>query len=74
MTELCRSLRWKGLLGIDRLDREQLAVQYAIADAQFSCLGTCQAWGPDDDLAAPELCQPGRSCFSPSPRLVRGVS
>lgn len=71
MTDLCRSLRWKSILGIDRLDQDQLAVLYATADAQFSCLGTCDAWGPDGNLAAPERCQPGRSCFSPSPRLVR---
>lgn len=71
MTDLCRWLRWKALLGIDRLDVAQLELLYSTADAPFSCLDSCQAWGPDGELAAPERCQPGRSCFSPSPRLIR---
>lgn len=71
MNDLCRSLRWKAILGVDRLDVAQLRVMYQTADAPFSCLATCQAWGPDDNVAAPELCQPGRGCFEPSKRLVR---
>ena len=71
MNDLCRWLRWKAIVGVDRLDGAQLGVLYGTADAQFSCLGTCEAWGPDADLAAPERCQPGRACFEPSPRLVR---
>ena len=29
----------------------------------FSCLRTCQAWGPDDELASPEECVPERECY-----------
>ena len=29
----------------------------------FSCLRTCQAWGPDDDIVAPERCSADRPCF-----------
>jgi hypothetical protein len=71
VTELCRNLRWKSIIGIDRLDPAQLEVMYRTADAQFSCLGTCDVMGPDQDLVAPESCQPGRGCFDPSPRLQR---
>jgi len=71
MRELCKDLRWKALIGVDQLDEAQLAVLYRTSDAPYGCLGTCQAWGPDGDLAAPELCQPSRACFRPSPRLRR---
>ncbi len=65
---LCRRLRWKGFYGAAFPDEAALAAAYAAADAAFSCLATCQAWGPDDQRAAPEACGPHRACFAPSPK------
>lgn len=66
--KLCRSLRWKGLIGQTFPDRATVLAAFAANDADFSCLKTCQAWGPDDDIAVPEFCQPGRRCFELSRR------
>jgi hypothetical protein len=66
--KLCRSLRWKGLRGLSFPDRDTVVRAMQLNDADFSCLRTCQAWGPDDDIAVPEVCQPGRGCFELSPR------
>ena len=68
---LCRKLRWKGFYGARFPDAETLAMAFACADAAFSCLHTCQPWGPDDEQATPELCTPNRGCFQASPRFVR---
>ena len=38
----------------------------------FGCLRTCRAWGPDDDLAAPELCTADRPCFERDPTVGSG--
>ncbi len=74
MIELCAHLRWKGLADHDSLTEQELAILYAINDSQYSCLQTCEAWGPDDGIAAPERCRSSRACFSASRRLVRGVN
>ncbi|MFM2247656.1 MAG: hypothetical protein RL071_3730 [Pseudomonadota bacterium] len=66
---LCRKLRWKGFYGASWPSPEALAAAFREADAPFSCLWTCQPWGPDDGRAAPEACGPDRACFAPSPRL-----
>ena len=72
--ELCRSLRWKSFYGQKSFSAEDLLNLFSLNEVPYSCLQTCEAWGPDDDLKAPERCQPGRSCFEPSSRLRRAQS
>lgn len=74
MIELCEHLRWKGLYDHASLTEAELSALYAMNDAQYSCLRTCEAWGPDEGIAAPERCNSCRSCFTSSRRLVRGVT
>ena len=66
--QLCRFLRWKGCfdrpLGTEAALREVLQLN----DVPYECLHTCRPWGPDDDVAALERCQPERSCFERSRR------
>jgi hypothetical protein len=64
--ELCKYLRWKTQA---RGDGDPALVWESLARNQvpFSCLRTCMAWGPDDDLAAPELCTSARACFVRDP-------
>lgn len=66
--KLCRYLRWKGFYGRGFRDDRDLAAALQRNDAQYSCLRTCQPWGPDDSLTVPERCQPGRGCFTLSPK------
>lgn len=65
---LCRSLRWKGFYGATFPDRASVERALTSADAPFSCVRTCQPWGPDEQPSWPEACQPGRGCFRPSPK------
>lgn len=65
---LCAYLRWKGFYGARWDSRDELIADLTRGDVPYSCLRTCQPWGPDDDASVPERCQPGRSCFAPSPR------
>lgn len=65
---LCRHLRWKGLYGRRFPDAAALELAFETADSPFSCLRTCQPWGPDDAVTAPERCQPARACFELSDR------
>lgn len=66
--DLCKHLRWKShsrdsgspAAILESLQRQQVP---------FSCLHTCQPFGPDDDIVAPDLCCSERSCFVQS-RLV----
>jgi hypothetical protein len=69
---LCASLRWKSFYGARWDSREQMVADLVRGDAPYTCLRTCQAFGPDDDAAVPERCQPGRACFSGSKREPRG--
>lgn len=71
--ELCNWLRFKSLTAFPSLSEEQLAALYAADDVPYSCLQTCQAWGPDEDVASPEACTSARRCFKPSPRLRRSA-
>lgn len=71
MTELCRNLRSKSLQAFDAVDADTLAALYAHNEVPWSCRGSGRNAGPDDELCAPEACQPGRGCFQPSPRLIR---
>ncbi len=34
-----------------------------IHTAQYKCLKTANAVGPDNDLVRPDMCQSGRECF-----------
>lgn len=65
---LCAHLRWKTFYGTRWITREEMLADLLRGDVPYSCLQTCQSWGPDDDAAVPERCQPGRGCFTTSPR------
>ncbi len=68
IAHLCRHLRWKSHARSGN-DIELLAESMARNQVQFSCRHTCQSWGPDDDLAAPECCTPQRECYARDPIL-----
>lgn len=65
----CRYLRWKGY---HRDVESPLHVINALAsgDVSFSCLQTAWPAGPDDQLACPEGCRSGRSCFVSHPKTL----
>ncbi len=56
----CTWLQWK--LSTDDRRGGTEADAFARNMTPYSCLETCEPWGPDGDLAAPELCHSGRSC------------
>lgn len=68
--QLCRSLRWKSWYGTDAFTEADLADLFRSNEVPYSCLQTCQPWGPDDAPAVPEQCDSSRRCFRPSPKLV----
>ncbi|MCB9760979.1 MAG: hypothetical protein H6739_14160 [Alphaproteobacteria bacterium] len=65
--DLCRFLRWKGFHGQRWPSQAALDATLTRIDVPCSCLKTCQSWGPDDELVAPESCARGRGCFERSP-------
>ena len=65
---LCANLRWKTYYGARWDTREQMLADLLRGDVPYSCLQTCQPWGPDEDASTPERCQPDRGCFEPSKR------
>jgi len=65
--ELCRFLRWKGFYGKDWVGAEGLAEALRADEVQYSCLKTCEPWGPDDGVATPGTCGGHRSCYRLSP-------
>jgi hypothetical protein len=65
--KLCRFLRWKGVHDV-RTEQELIAA-FARNEVPYSCLKTCQPWGPDEALAVPEDCDISRECFELSPRV-----
>lgn len=72
---LCAMLRWKTYYGSRWDTREAMLDDLLRGDVPYSCLRTCQPFGPDDDAAVPERCQPGRGCFrqsqrEPAPRVA----
>lgn len=71
---LCRWLRWKTLYGRETLTEAELSELVARNDVPYSCLKTCEAWGPDGDVAAPEACGGDRACFERSRRLIGPVA
>jgi hypothetical protein len=68
--ELCRNLRWKSITA-DLEDPDEILVAFARNQVPYTCLQTCRSWGPDDELAAPELCHSERGCFRPSALTLR---
>ena len=68
--ELCRHLFWKSI-SRDLDDPAAVLAQFARNSVPYTCLQTCRAAGPDDDLVAPELCHGERSCFDPAPLTLR---
>ena len=66
--DLCKYLRWKGHSRDS--DVAELNFTFARNQVTYSCLRTCQPWGPDDELAAPEGCHAGRPCHVPARPLL----
>lgn len=67
----CRFIRWKtGTRPSD--DPVEFEASMRRNQVPFRCLKTCQTWGPDDDLVAPELCRNGRRCFESTGGSSRG--
>lgn len=66
---MCRHLRWKAFYGKRWATRADLQAELALSDSPFSCLLTCQGFGPDGAIAAPEACDEDRSCFAASNRV-----
>jgi hypothetical protein len=62
---LCRHLRTKTMYVPDSYAERD--VSRSGSTQQFWCLKTMRADGPDGDLALPEICLEGRSCFEQSP-------
>ena len=60
----CRHLRWKGAR--DDIREGRVAEVFTANHVTYSCLRTCNAWGPDDQLAVPEGCGADRLCFDPA--------
>ncbi len=60
--DMCRFLRWKGHR--DDLDGDELALVVIHNHVQYQCLHTCQPWGTDGDVAAPEICTSERPCWT----------
>lgn len=62
----CRNLRWKGARD-DRLAQRDLEAIFLRNEVPYTCLQTCQSFGPDGDLVAPERCGAGRRCHEDDP-------
>jgi hypothetical protein len=60
--QICQMLRWKGHSREATTGEQQFA--FARNQVPYTCLRTCQPWGPDDEPAVPEGCDAGRSCFA----------
>jgi len=65
MKPVCDMLRWKG----HHREAEGGERRFAFARNQvpYTCLKTCQPFGPDDGPAVPEGCGEERSCFEGPP-------
>ena len=67
---LCRDLRWKSISrDLDNVD--EVLGAFIRNHVPYSCLRTCRSWGPDDELAAPELCHDERACYRPALLALR---
>jgi hypothetical protein len=60
--DLCHHLRFKGLR--EDLDGDELALVVLYNHVPYQCLHTCQPWGTDGDVAAPETCTRDRPCWA----------
>ena len=64
---LCRFLRWKSVTHGASEDPIDLLRSLHRQAVPFSCLLTCQSWGPDDEPASAGGCtDPSRECFEPT--------
>lgn len=61
--DLCPSLAMKHLLTHGLADRITNDRQFP-GDGYYWCSRTCTPVGPDDELAHPLHCRPGRGCFA----------
>ena len=68
---LCDWMRSKSLGTRRFATQAELEAALTNVDSTFTCLRTCQPWGPDGQLCAPETCGEGRPCFEWSPRNPR---
>ena len=59
---LCPSLAMKQRL-THSLDQQIHDDRTMPGDGHYWCLRTCLLIGPDDELAQPDTCLPGRSCY-----------
>ncbi len=57
--EPCRLLRWKGMF----IDSESDPSVPPSNDQIFWCGESLVCIGPDGEVASPEACSPGRSCY-----------
>ncbi|MEZ4451672.1 MAG: hypothetical protein R3B09_19555 [Nannocystaceae bacterium] len=64
--QLCRFLRWKDPAR-EGASLDEVVAAFARNRVHYGCLRTCQPWGPDDELAAPECCNDARGCFEHAP-------
>lgn len=55
------ALRWKGHSPDAEVGERHFA--FARNQVPYTCLRTCQPWGPDDEPAVPEGCDAARPCF-----------
>lgn len=60
--KLCVNLRWKSA-SRESEDDEEILAAFRRNAVPYTCLSTCQNFGPDGDVVAPEFCDPSRSCF-----------
>ncbi len=60
--KLCVNLRWKSA-SRESDDDDEILAAFLRNQVPYTCLSTCQSWGPDGEIVAPELCEPGRTCF-----------
>ena len=59
--EPCRLLRWKAMF----IDAESDPTVPASNDQIYWCSESQVCIGPDGEVAAPQMCHPGRSCYDP---------
>lgn len=71
--QICNFLRWKGHTR-DIAELGEVQLTFARNQVPYTCLQTCQPWGPDDELAAPECCNDSRPCYRPSPLVALRLS
>ena len=68
---VCRRLRSKGMPGVAYDHAVSFEAGY-ITTATFWCVVTADPVGPDDNLAHPHTCVPGRACYrAPEPIDLR---